>query len=53
MQLETKEAGTGKWFPIIIYIPGTPEQLEEASETAASLRDCFGLYARVTAKEQN
>ena len=48
MQLETQAAGTGEWFPIIQYMPGTPEQLVVARELASAMRSLFGLYARVT-----
>ena len=48
MQLETQAAGTGEWFPIIQYMPGTPEQLVVAKELASAMRSLFGLYARVT-----
>ena len=48
MQLETQAAGTGEWFPIIQYRPGTPEQRVAAGEAARALRSLFGLYARVT-----
>ena len=52
INLETQEAGTGKWFPIIIYTPGTEQQMVEAKEAASSLRWRFGLYARVTPTEE-
>ena len=48
MPLETQAAGTGEWFPIIQYMPGTPEQLVVAKELASAMRSLFGLYARVT-----
>ena len=48
INLETQEAGTGKWFPIIIYTPGTESQMADAIKASQSLRAMFGLYARVT-----
>ena len=48
INLETQEAGTGKWFPIIIYTPGTWQQLAAAKSAAKTLRDVFGLHARLT-----
>ena len=47
INLETQEAGTGKWFPIIIYTPGTEQQMVDAKDAAESLHRVFGLYARV------
>lgn len=46
--LETQEAGTGKWFPIVIYY-GTPQ--EEAEEKAETLQ-LLGLYARIRVAEE-
>ena len=48
INLETQEVGTGKWFPIISYMPGTWQQLAEAKSAAKTLRDVFGLHARLT-----
>ena len=48
IQLETQEVGTGRWFPIVSYVPGTDGQRQEAERTAHALRDVFGLYATVT-----
>ena len=48
IQLETQEVGTGKWFPIIAYTPGTIKQRESAEGTAEMLHTMFGLYAIVT-----
>ena len=52
INLETQEAGTGKWFPIIIYTPGTEQQMAEAKSAAKTLRHELGLYARVTPIEE-
>jgi len=52
INLETQEAGTGKWFPIIIYTPGTEQQMAEAKSFAKTLRDVCGLYARVAKIEE-
>ena len=48
INLETQEVETGKWFPIISYIPGTWQQLAGAKSTAKTLRDVLGLQARLT-----
>lgn len=48
IQLETKEAGTGIWFPIIQYFPGTVGQQTTARGIADTLRTAFGLHAIVT-----
>lgn len=45
--LETQEVGTGRWFPIIQYLPGTDSQREEAAGHAELLRKILGLYVRV------
>ena len=47
LTLETQEAGTGKWFPIVIYTPGDASQ-QEAAKTLALTLAHFGLLARVT-----
>ena len=47
INLETQEVGTGKWFPITSYMPGTDEQMVEAKQAAEILHRMFGLYARV------
>ena len=48
LTLETQEAGTGKWFPIVHYSPGTVEQREQADGYAELLHKVVGLYTRVT-----
>lgn len=51
--VETQEAGTGKWFPVIAFIPGDETQYAAAKEMAGTL-EAIGLYARVTGfKEWN
>lgn len=46
--LETQEAGTGTWFAVLQYVPGTPSQREAAEETAAALHMIAGLNTRVS-----
>ena len=53
INLETQEAGTGKWFPIKIYTPGTEEQMVDAKQAAESLRVGFGLITRVMLTEEH
>ena len=50
IQLETQEAGTGEWFPVIIYQPGTEGQRAEAVNHADAFRS-LGLYSRITGAE--
>ena len=52
INLETQEAGTGKWFPIIIYTPGTEQQMVDAKQAAISLRVVYGLITRVMLTEE-
>ena len=52
INLETQEAGTGKWFPIIIYTPGTEQQMVDAKQAAEALRGGFGLITRVMLTEE-
>jgi hypothetical protein len=47
LALETQEAGTGKWFPVTIYTPGTESQHRYASEKSEALQ-FLGFYARIT-----
>lgn len=44
--LETQEAGTGKWFAVVQYVPGTEAQQEQARRLAGTL-NALGLYASV------
>lgn len=43
----TEEVGTGKWFPIVEYTPGTATQHADALELANALR-AMGLHAHIT-----
>lgn len=45
--LETQEAGTGKWFPIIIYSPDNEAQRGRAEDQADLFRRVAGLYVRL------
>jgi len=42
----TQEAGTGKWFPVTSYFPGTAEQLSDARQLVKALK-ALDLYAKV------
>ena len=53
LALETQEAGTGKWFPIIQYSPGTEAQRKEADAHGELLRKALGLYVRVTSTDRS
>lgn len=44
--LQTEETGTGEWFTITEYVPGTDEQWDRANSAAAVLFH-IGLHARV------
>ena len=48
LTLETQEVGTGKWFPIVWYVPGTVEQREQAVDHGNLMHKVVGLYTRVT-----
>ena len=50
IKLETQEAGTGKWFPVVIYQPGTEGQRTEAKSYAAAL-NTLGLFSRIAEDE--
>jgi len=47
VQLETQEAGTGTWFPVVIYSHGNERQRDDAAQMADTLR-AIGLHARIT-----
>jgi len=47
ISVNTQEAGTGKWFPVVIYTPGDDSQWARACELRDTLHD-LGLIAVAT-----
>ena len=51
LQLETQKAGTGEWFPVIIFTPGDDKQREDATRRGDVLT-FVGLFSRITETHQ-